>query len=100
VIAWWGWLLIASAAVVLGAIAQRLGYIDLRGNGRRGGSGGGLVGIGDEVFNPTRHEAALELDRQSSLPAPAPIPGDGDLGVLQTDRDPDADDRYRGTIRL
>lgn len=97
---WWGWVLIAAGAVSLGAVAQRLGYIDLRGEGRRGGSGGGLVGIGDEVFNPTRHEAALELDRQTALPAPAPIPGDGDLGVLKTERDPDADDRYRGSIRL
>ena len=97
---WWGWVLIAVGVVTLGALAQRLGYIDLRGNGRRGGSGGGLVGIGDEVFNPTRHEAALELDRQTALPAPAPIPGDGDLGVLQAASDPDADEPYRGSIRL
>lgn len=97
---WWGWVLIAVGVVTLGALAQRLGYIDLRGNGRRGGSGGGLVGIGDEVFNPTRHEAALELDRQTALPAPAPIPGDGDLGVLQAESDPDADDRYKGSISL
>ena len=34
------------------------------------------MGIGDEVFNPTRHEAQIELDRQTILPAPAPIPGD------------------------
>ncbi len=97
---WWGWVLIAAGVVTLGAIAQRLGFIDLRGDGRRGGSGGGLVGIGDEIFNSSRHEAALELDRQTALPAPAPIPGDGDLGVLKTERDPDADDRYRGSIRL
>ncbi len=97
---WWGWLLIAAGVVALGAIAQRVGWIDLRGDGRRGGSGGGLVGIGDEVFNPTRHEASIELDRQTTLPAPAPIPGDGDLGVIQTDGDPDAGDGYQGTIRL
>lgn len=99
-IAWWGWLLIVTAAIVLGAIAQRLGYIDLRGNGRRGGSTAGLVGSLDEVFAPTRHEAQLERDRQTSLPAPAPIPGDGHAGVLSADGDPDAPDRYRGTIRL
>ena len=99
-IAWWGWLLIAAAVVVLGAVAQRFGVIDLRGNGRRGGSTAGLVGSLDEVFAPTRHEAQLERDRQTSLPAPAPIPGDGHHGTLPADADPDAPDRYRGTIRL
>lgn len=39
------------------------------------------MGIGDEVFHPTRHEAQLELDRQTMLPAPAPLAGDGDKGV-------------------
>ena len=97
---WWGWLLFAAAAGVLGMLAQRRGWIDLRGDGRRGGSGGGLVGIGDEVFNPTRHEAALELDRQTSLPAPAPIPGDGALGVPRIESDPDEGEGYRGRIRL
>ncbi|MFN4001036.1 hypothetical protein [Microcella sp.] len=97
---WWGWALLGAAVMALGAIAQRAGWIDLRGDGRRGGSGGGLVGIGDEVFNPTRHEASIELDRQTTLPAPATIPGDGDLGVIQTEGDPDAGDGYRGTIRL
>ena len=40
------------------------------------------MGIGDEVFAPARHEAALELDRQASLPAPAPLAGDGDKGIF------------------
>lgn len=97
---WWGWTLIGVGVVLLGALAQRLGWIDMRGNGNRGGSGGGLVGIGDEVFNPTRHEASIELDRQTTLPAPAPIPGDGDLGVIHTESDPDAGEGYEGTIRL
>ncbi len=97
---WWGWLLIAAGVVALGACAQRAGWIDLRGDGRRGGGGGGLVGIGDEVFNPSRHEAQLELDRQTTLPAPAPLAGDGDLGVIQIDGDPDAGEGYRGSIRL
>lgn len=96
----WGWLLIASALIGLGMLAQRRGWIDLRGDGRRGGSGGGLVGIGDEVFNPTRHEAALELDRQTSLPALAPIPGDGTLGIPRIESDPDEGEGYRGRIRL
>lgn len=98
-IEWWGWVLIALGVLALGALAQRLRWIDLRG-GERGGGGGGLVGIGDEVFNPTRHEAQLELDRQTTLPAPAPIAGDGDLGVIQTAGDPDAGAGYKGSIRL
>lgn len=97
---WWGWVLIAVGVVALGAIAQRLGYIDLRGDGRRGGSTAGLVGSLDEVFAPTRHEAQLERDRQTSLPAPAPIPGGGHHSVLPADGDPDAPDRFRGSIRL
>ncbi len=100
-IEWWGWVLIGLAVSALGVLAQRQGWIDLRGDtARRGGSGGGLVGIGDEVFNPTRHEASIELDRQTTLPAPAPIAGDGDLGVIQTENDPDAGEGYEGTIRL
>lgn len=100
-IEWWGWVLIVLGVGAILALAQRFGLIDLRGDAsRRGGSGGGLVGIGDEVFNPTRHEAALELDRQTTLPAPAPIAGDGDLGVIQTEGDPDAGEGYQGSIRL
>jgi hypothetical protein len=65
--------------VVVGTVLHRLGVIDLSDKSRRGGSGGGgLVGIGDEVFAPTRYEAQIERDRQTLLPAPAPVPGDGD----------------------
>lgn len=35
------------------------------------------MSLGDEVFAPTRHEAAQERARETVLPAPAPIPGDG-----------------------
>ncbi|HMM82424.1 MAG TPA: hypothetical protein PJ998_04535 [Terrimesophilobacter sp.] len=35
----------------------------------------------DEVFAPTKYEAALEADRQTRMPAPAPLPGDGDKGI-------------------
>jgi hypothetical protein len=40
------------------------------------------MGIGDEVFHPTRHEAQIELERQTVLPAPAPLAGDGDNGIF------------------
>ncbi len=69
--------------VVIGAlfyVAQHVGWIDLSNKSRASG-GGGIAGIGDEVFHPTRHEAQIEMDRQSVLPAPAPLPGDGDKGI-------------------
>lgn len=74
---------IVVGIVVLTLVGQRLGVIQLseREHTRRGGAVGGLTGIGDEVFAPTRHEAAMELDRQTVLPAPAPVAGDGDRGV-------------------
>jgi hypothetical protein len=68
-----------AAFVVLGiVVAQRFGWIDLSDKSRKtSGGSSSIVGIGDEVFAPTRHEAQIELDRQSQLPAPAPVPGDG-----------------------
>jgi len=87
------WLIFAgifTVLVALGVLAQFKGWIDL-GNksARSGGSGGGgLAGIGDEVFHPTRYETQLELDRQTMLPAPAPVAGDGDKDV------------YKGNVRI
>jgi hypothetical protein len=82
----WGWIIIAAASLVVLIVAVARGWIDLsdKSRRRRGGSGSGMLGIGDEVFNPTKHEAQIELDRQTILPAPAPLPGDGDKGVSQT----------------
>lgn len=84
------WLIFAGivvAAVSLGMLAQRFGLIDLAGKNahERTGGGGGLVGIGDEVFSPARYETQLELDRQTILPAPAPIAGEGegDHGIYE-----------------
>ena len=77
------WLIFAGVMVVLvalGFVAQHMGWIDLS-NKRQTSGGGGAMGIGDEVFHPTRHEAQVELDRQTVLPAPAPLPGDGDFGI-------------------
>ncbi|MDP3208812.1 MAG: hypothetical protein Q8M65_06655 [Rhodoglobus sp.] len=86
------WLIFAGIAIVLialGIIAQRLGWIDLSNKSRTSGKGGGgVMGIGDEVFSPTRYETQLELDRQTMLPAPAPLPGDGDKDI------------YRGNVRI
>jgi hypothetical protein len=63
---------------VLGYLGQRFGLFDLVGRGKTksSGNGSGMMGIGDEVFAPARHEAAMELDRQTILPAPAPLAGD------------------------
>ncbi len=47
----------------------------------RGRGLGGMITMVDEVFAPTKYEAALEADRQTRMPAPAPLPGDGDKGI-------------------
>lgn len=73
-------LVVLAVALVLGFVAQHFGWIDLSNKTRTSGSSGAM-GIGDEVFHPTRHEAQIELDRQTVLPAPAPVAGDGDLGI-------------------
>ncbi len=81
------WLIFGGVLVVLialGFLAQRLGWIDLSDKtARKRGGGGGVMGIGDEVFHPAQYEAQLEQDRQTRLPVPAPIPGDDDKGVYQ-----------------
>lgn len=112
------WVVVAIAGVVLAAgwLAISRGWIDLSDKRRRSGSGGGVFGIGDEVFAPRKYEAQAELDRQALLPAPAPLPGDGDKGIAFADEHEDAADelalepprsraaaradRFRGSIRL
>ncbi len=78
------WIVGAVVAVVtLGVLASRLGWIDLSNKTKgTGGSSSSIVGIGDGVSPPTRHEAQVELDRQTMLPAPAPVAGDGDKGIF------------------
>ncbi len=85
------WLIFAGLVVALLAVtvlAQRKGWIDLSDKNKSSSGGASPMVIGDEVFNPSRYEAAIELDRQTVLPAPAPLPGDGDKGV------------YRGNVRI
>ncbi len=77
----WVVILVIAGCVVATYIAQRLGWIDLSNKSKTSGSRGTVMGMGDEVFHPTRHEAQIELDRQTVLPAPAPVAGDGDKGV-------------------
>lgn len=45
------------------------------------GMSGGLFGIADELFAPSRQETMVELNQQMILPAPAPLPADDDLGI-------------------
>jgi hypothetical protein len=73
----------ALVVVALGYLGQRLHLIDLSNKRRGSGRGSGILSNGDEVFAPTRHEAAMELDRQNLLPAPAPLAGDGDKGIYR-----------------
>ena len=84
----WGVVIIIVGIGVVFYVAQHFGWIDLSDKTRTSGSKGGVFGIGDEVFNPTRHEAQVELDRQTVLPAPAPLAGDGDRGI------------YNGQVRI
>jgi len=92
------WILLGVAGIVLlGFVASRVGWIDLSNKNQRRGNGSSLLGIGDEVFAPSRYEAAVEMERQTVLPAPAPVAGDDDLGIydgrirIDVDR-PDTDD--------
>jgi len=91
-----GW--VVFGVVVLGAVAiivaQYFGWIDLSNKNRSGGSGG-IAGIGDEVFHPTRHETQAEFDRQTILPAPAPLAGDGDKGIYRGRVEIDLNDKPR-----
>ncbi len=82
---WWIFGGVAAGIIVLGYLAQRFRWIDLAGTSSRksAGNGAGLIGIGDEVFAPSRHEAAIELDRQTILPAPAPVAGDRSRATAQ-----------------
>ncbi|CAN5365704.1 hypothetical protein BH11ACT5_BH11ACT5_03420 [soil metagenome] len=99
------WIVIVIV-VAIGAlfwVAQHFGWIDLSNKSRTSGGGGGIAGIGDEVFNPTRYEAQIELDRQTILPAPAPLPGDDDFGVAirgAAARDDLDNKNYDGQVRI
>ena len=80
---WWVFGGVVVGIAALGYLGQRFGLFDLVGKNRSksSGNGSGIMGIGDEVFAPSRHEAQAELDRQTILPAPAPLAGDGDKGI-------------------
>lgn len=92
-------MILVGAAVAVAIAAHLIGWIDLSDKSRRrgSGSGSGMLGIGDEVFNPTKHEAQIELDRQTILPAPAPVPGDGPLGIVDAPADAPG---YAGRLRI
>lgn len=82
---WWIVGGVAIGVVVLLVLGQRFRLFDLLGRTKSKSSGSSsIMGIGDEVFAPSRHEAAVELDRQTVLPAPAPVAGDGDKGISES----------------
>ncbi|MFT4122977.1 MAG: hypothetical protein QM635_03995 [Microbacteriaceae bacterium] len=74
-----GWLIagIAVTIVLVSALLDRLGVIDLSDKTRRAGSYRGTLGAIDEVFSPNKHEIQLAQDRETMLPAPAPVAPDG-----------------------
>ncbi|GAA3731030.1 hypothetical protein GCM10022239_04570 [Leifsonia bigeumensis] len=79
---WWIFGGVAIGIVVIGWLLQHFRLIDLTPTRRGRGGLGGMVTMVDEVFAPTKHEAAIEADRETRMPAPAPIPGDGDKGIF------------------
>lgn len=80
---WWLFGGIVLGIFVLGWLGQHFGVIDMsQKNWReRAKKSGGVMTIGDEIFAPTKHEAAVERNTQTTLPAPAPLAGDGDSGI-------------------
>ncbi|HEY5320779.1 MAG TPA: hypothetical protein VIJ76_07875 [Galbitalea sp.] len=96
-----GWIVLGVIVglAILAVVANRLGWIDLSNKSRSGGGSGGVMGIGDEVFNPRRYEAQIELDRQTTLPAPAPLAGDRptDSGPAHLSDEPG---QYRGRMHI
>jgi hypothetical protein len=71
---------VAVAAIV--ALSFAAGGAAKRAARGSGSVGAGMMGAVDEVFAPNRHEAMLEQERQTSLPAPAPLAGDDDKGIV------------------
>jgi hypothetical protein len=69
-------LLVVLGIVALGLVAVVLLQRDLSRHPRSGSGGGGPFGAIDEVFAPTRHEAANELKDQYDRTAPAPVAGE------------------------
>jgi len=82
---WYWWLAIAVGVAGFLWLMQWLGLMDFRGTGRSGGGSAGLMSLGDEIFAPSRHEAAQERAREAVLPAPAPIPGDGVKNIFDAE---------------
>jgi hypothetical protein len=66
---------IVAVAVPVLVIAQRRGWIELRGVERPSGSTG-VFAVADELFAPTRTESAAALEAQTRIGAPAPVAGD------------------------
>ncbi len=102
---WWVFGGVVVGVAALGYLGQRFGLFDLVGKNRstRSGSGSGIMGIGDEVFAPSRHEAQAELDRQTILPAPAPVAGDkGRIGGPSTGSEagPSGTGQYGGQVTI
>ena len=102
---WWIFAAVLAGIAAFLYLGQRFHLIDITGRNkpRSSGGGSGLVGIGDEVFAPARHEAAMELDRQTILPAPAPVAGDPDRGAFDPRAAAESDaaaPKYGGTVTI
>jgi hypothetical protein len=69
---------VAVAAITAMLIATRTSSRPSRGSGS---IGSGMFGVVDEIFAPARHEARVEVERQTALAAPVPSADDDDRGI-------------------
>ncbi|TPW78020.1 hypothetical protein [Schumannella soli] len=79
---------IVAVAVPVLVVAQRRGWIELRGVDRPSGSTG-VFAVADELFAPTRTESAAALEAQTRIGAPAPVAGDPPRLAARLPRDLD-----------
>jgi hypothetical protein len=67
------WLAVLGAVVLVGV---PIGYYLLGRRARRRHIGGPLLGVFEELYDPVRHNATVEVQVQAEREEPAPAPGD------------------------
>ena len=66
------WLVLAAVATTVVAMS----FASVRAKRRFSGTMTGSLGVVDEIFQPTAHNAQLVQVAEQEVPAPAPLPGD------------------------
>jgi hypothetical protein len=68
--------LIAALAGIGVPVAILVGFAVVATRARRRGTGGGLLGVFEQMWDPAAHRMGQETVAQEERPAPAPLPGD------------------------